>query len=431
MDKIVKKIKSNLFLRNVLALSTGTAGAQLITMLASPIITRFYGPEAFGVLGAFSAITNIIVPVAALTYPVAIVLPKRENEARGLMKLSFIVSLLISFIVLLILVLFKDYVVNILNLSEIASYLYLIPAVIIFASIMQIMSQWFIRNNKFVLTAKATFYQSVITNGSKIGIGYFYPYAFILVLLTTLSYATRATLMLLYEKPSNIFKKSDKIDYISLAKLAKKYKDFPMFRAPESLITGLTHGLPTLMLTMFFGPAAAGFYTIGRTVLSLPTQLVANAVGDVFYPKITKEFNRGRDISKMILKTTNILMLISLIPFGIVILFGPTLFAFVFGAEWVVAGEYARWISLWSITNFSNRPASRALAVINAQKFHLYYTVFGLIIRISAIWLGFLLFDSDVVVIAIFSIAGVFLNFGLIFMSILLSKRANKDRIIR
>jgi len=431
MNKIFEKLKTNSFLKNVLALSTGTAGAQLITMLASPLITRFYGPEAFGVLGAFSAIINIIVPIAALTYPIAIVLPKHEVEAKGLMKLSFIVSLIMSLITLLTLILFQNHIINILNLHGIANYLYLIPLVIIFASIMQIMNQWFIRNNKFVLNAKATFYQSVITNGSKVGFGYFYPHAFVLVVLTTLSYAIRALLMMLYESPSKLFRKSNKNNNISLLKLAKKYRDFPMFRAPESLITGLTHGIPTLMLTVFFGPATVGFYSIGRTVLSLPTQMVGNAVGDVFYPKITEAFNKGLDISKMIIRTTNVLLLISIIPFGTVILVGPILFAFVFGAEWVVAGEYARWIALWSITNFSNRPATRALAVINAQKFHLYYTVFGLVVRVLAIWLGFILFESDVATIAMFSIAGVFLNVGLILMAVYLSKRVIKKGVIR
>src|SRR5699024_9405990 len=162
MNKIFEKLKTNSFLKNVLALSTGTAGAQLITMLASPLITRFYGPEAFGVLGAFSAIINIIVPIAALTYPIAIVLPKHEVEAKGLMKLSFIVSLIMSLITLLTLILFQNHIINILNLHGIANYLYLIPLVIIFASIMQIMNQWFIRNNKFVLYFKAAFYYSVI-----------------------------------------------------------------------------------------------------------------------------------------------------------------------------------------------------------------------------------------------------------------------------
>jgi len=34
--------------RNVALVGSGTAGAQAITMAFSPVITRIYGPEAFG-----------------------------------------------------------------------------------------------------------------------------------------------------------------------------------------------------------------------------------------------------------------------------------------------------------------------------------------------------------------------------------------------
>ena len=64
------------FVRNVIILSSGTAGAQIIAILLSPIITRLYGPEAYGLMGTFNAMISIITPVVALTYPIAIVIAK-------------------------------------------------------------------------------------------------------------------------------------------------------------------------------------------------------------------------------------------------------------------------------------------------------------------------------------------------------------------
>jgi O-antigen/teichoic acid export membrane protein len=64
--------------RNVTIVASGTAGAQVITMAFAPLITRLYGPEAFGLLGTFVAILGIVTPLAALTYPIAIVLPKSD-----------------------------------------------------------------------------------------------------------------------------------------------------------------------------------------------------------------------------------------------------------------------------------------------------------------------------------------------------------------
>ena len=105
----MKKIIRNKFVKNVMIVASGTAGAQLVTMLFSPIITRLYGPEAFGMMGTFMAIVNIIVPVAALTYPIAIVLAKKDNNARAIVNLSIFLSIIIAFISLTILLLFNNF----------------------------------------------------------------------------------------------------------------------------------------------------------------------------------------------------------------------------------------------------------------------------------------------------------------------------------
>ena len=40
------------FVRNVVTVASGTAASQAIVMAFSPLITRIYGPEAFGLQGA-------------------------------------------------------------------------------------------------------------------------------------------------------------------------------------------------------------------------------------------------------------------------------------------------------------------------------------------------------------------------------------------
>ncbi|HCJ30854.1 MAG TPA: polysaccharide biosynthesis protein, partial [Pseudomonas sp.] len=95
-------------LRNILTVVTGTAGAQAITLAFMPVITRIYGPEAYGVLGTFLSVTMMLIPVAALTYPIAIVLPKRDGDARGLVRLALATALTLAMVVALTLQFFGD-----------------------------------------------------------------------------------------------------------------------------------------------------------------------------------------------------------------------------------------------------------------------------------------------------------------------------------
>lgn len=428
---MVNKIKGlfkKTFIRNVMVVATGTAAAQVLTMVLSPIITRLYGPEAFGIMGTFNSLINIIVPVAALAYPIAIVLPKSNRDAKELIRLSLIITGAISVLSLVVLLLFNNQITTLFNLNEIANYLYLIPLVVLFSGLLQVAEQWLIRTKQFTISARVTFYHSLITNGGKILAGLFLPVAAVLVVISALGNGIKAFMMVLFAKRTEYQKTAYPGEVKrNLKTLAKEYRDFPIYRAPEMFLNAVSQGLPVLMLTLFFGPASAGFYAIGRTVLNIPTQLIGKSVGDVFYPRVTEAYNNNENVTTLIRKATLALAGIGVIPFLIVILFGPWLFSFVFGSDWEIAGEYARWIALWSFFGFINRPSVQSLPVLKAQRFHLFYTIFMLVVRIGALSIGYFAFASDVIAIALFGIAGALLNAGLITITLFISK--NKIRL--
>ena len=85
------------FSRDILTLVTGTTIAQIITILASPVITRLYGPEAFGLLAIFTSITSIISVIICLRYEPAIMLPKSDEEAANVFGLCILIVLRIEY----------------------------------------------------------------------------------------------------------------------------------------------------------------------------------------------------------------------------------------------------------------------------------------------------------------------------------------------
>lgn len=423
MKELIHKLIKSPFVRNVAVMATGAAGAQAVTMALSPIITRIYGPEAFGIMGTFTALTNIIIPIAALTYPIAIVLPKSDKDAKGLIKLSLYITFFIATITTIILLFFNSTIVSLFNIEEIAPFLYLIPLVIIFSGLMQVSEQWLIRTKQFAINAKVNFFQSVIINGSKAGMGFIYPVATVLVILQVVANGLRASMMIYFANKSNYKSTRTQDEGVPVKELAKNHIDFPLYRAPQVFLGAFSDSLPILLLTTLFGPASAGFYSIGRTVLGLPSKLIGQSIGDVFYPRISEAANKGENVSRLITKASLALMGIGIIPFGIVIIFGPWLFEFVFGQGWDVAGEYARWIALTSFAVFINKPAVRSMPVLSAQGVHLIYTIVILVTRVLALLIGFFVFKSDIVAIALFGISSALLNCCLFFITLKLSKK--------
>jgi len=71
------------FSRNVLTPMTGTTITQAIPIAISPILTRIYTPEDFGVLALFVAITAIFGGIANGRYELATMLPKKDKYGIG------------------------------------------------------------------------------------------------------------------------------------------------------------------------------------------------------------------------------------------------------------------------------------------------------------------------------------------------------------
>jgi O-antigen/teichoic acid export membrane protein len=180
------------------------------------------------------------------------------------------------------------------------------------------------------------------------------------------------------------------------------------------LINGMAQGLPVLMLASFSGPAAAGFYSLSKSVLAAPVLLIGKSVGDVFYPRIAEAAQRSEPVFPLLFKATAALAGVGCAPFILAVVFGPGLFAFVFGAEWVTAGEYARWLSLWLFFGFLNRPSVMTIQTLGLQGLFLVYEVVSVMLRVLALLVGFLVYSSDLVAVALFSLTGVLLNIVLI-----------------
>lgn len=395
-----------------------------------PVITRIYSPDAFGLLGTFMATLAVITPVAALTYPIAIVLPESDADAKNLAKLSAVISTVVATIIAIILLLGGGKIADTLNLQAIESFLFLIPLAMLFAAFHQILKQWLIRKKQFKITARMAVLHALTLNSAKVGIGWFHPVGTILVVLATLGNALHASLLWLgIRKQPEAHPELNKPS-TDLKTLAMQHRDFPMYRAPEATLNALSQNLPIMMLATFFGPASAGFYTLSKQAMGVPTNLMGNAVGDVFYPRITEAAKNNENLFGLLFKATMALASIGLIPFGIVAAFGPTLFDFVFGSEWVTAGEYARWLAIWLYFVFMNIPSIKAIPVLSMQGVFLGYTVISVLVRFSALAAGYALYESDTISIAFFGLSGAFLNLSIIFIVLLKSFQFNRKRDI-
>ncbi|MAG65052.1 MAG: polysaccharide biosynthesis protein [Pseudomonadales bacterium] len=423
----IREVLRSRFIRNVAVVATGTAGAQVITMLFSPMVTRIYGPEAFGLLGTFIAILAVLTPMAAMSYPIAIVLPKRDVEALMVAKLSLVISAMVFLLVFFVIIVWGDLLVVLLGADVVKDYLWLVPIAMLFSALHQICEQYVIRQRKFRAAARVALIQSIALNTAKTGAGMIYPAAMVLVLMQAINSGVHAFLLWFSVRRNFPVRNwCGPETGINLRSLSYKYRDFAFYRAPEGVINAASQSLPILMLAALFGPASAGFYTLGRTVMGMPAALIGKSVGDVFYPRISEAANKGEELYPLVRNATLALAAVGVLPFLIVIIFGPSLFSFVFGDDWAEAGDYARWLAIWMFFMFINNPSIKVIPVIRVQGFQLAYTLLSLVLRACVLYFAYYCYRDDQLAVSLFSVLGAILNIGLI--AIVFVKCAYYDR---
>ncbi|MCS5582709.1 MAG: oligosaccharide flippase family protein, partial [Pseudomonadales bacterium] len=136
---VLQRVPKSRFVRSVSILAGGTAAGQLIVIAASPILTRLYSPEDFGMLAVYGGVLGILGVIASLRYQLAIPLPDTDREALHIVALSLLIVGLMTGIVWLAVVLAGQEFVALLNTPELAEYLWLLPVGLFLVGVFQVL----------------------------------------------------------------------------------------------------------------------------------------------------------------------------------------------------------------------------------------------------------------------------------------------------
>lgn len=359
-------------------------------------------------------------------------LPKTEEEARKIAQSTILISFLLFLPITVVANTAGHETLTYLGLYEVALFATLIPLHSLFTVWIQVNQQLLYRNRKFGLSARLSIVHELILNLSKSALGLISPTATILLgsqITSSFLYVALTTKkeFLKGGRLKNPRKKLLK-DCITLL---SKYKDFPLYRAPEATISAATLSMPLVLLTSLYGANAAGFYAISKMVLKIPNNLLVNSIGNVLYPEYSKAQNSRIPVSPLAIKATIVLSIIGFAPYFLIFIYGAEIFAFIFGGDWIKAGEMASWLSIWMYSALCTAAAVKLIPIIKINKDFLIYRIAFIIISACSLLTGFMLFNSDIVSIAMLSITSTLMCVGLIIYTISIAKlkdRANRPK---
>lgn len=390
-------------MRSVFAVASGTALAQVVVVAFSPLITRVYSPEVFGLQGVFLSLISILGPLIALRYPMAIITADSDDEALKIGRLALYVAIAVACIMWGVLLVGGQTVTTLIGAEGLGYLVFLLPVALLSVAVQNVSDFRAARLGAFRLVGIVSVLQALVTNLARVLGGLWSPVAAILIAVTTLAPAVKSAMLMVGSKKMRA--RAPALTRSEAIALLKKHRDFPIFRAPTDLIHALSQSAPIILLSALYSPAAAGFYLLANTVIKLPLNIVGSALGNVVYARIAELSREKRALFPFVVKVTLFQLAIPGGSLAVAAFFFPPIFQFAFGENWIASGTYAQWMVLWIIGMLTNIPGVRALPVIGAQSWHLFFNSLIAIAGIGALILASQLSGSEYDAVVFFSIA--------------------------
>ncbi len=406
------------FNKNVLTLMTGTTIAQAIPIAISPILTRIYTPEDFGVFALFIAITAIFGTIANARYELAIMLPKKDEDAINIFALGFIITCFISLLLLILVVIFNSYFTKLLGKEEISFWLYFVPITVFFSGLFNILNYFNNRKKNYKDLRNATILKSIILAIIQLSVGFVKAGASGLISGIIIS-----NMFANFKLTRNILKNKiliSKISKVKIIALAKRYKDFPKHSMIPSLFDNLSLQLPSLIIPKIFTYSISGYFFFANRIVNLPVSLISASIAQVYLQKISENKNKGIETFSIFINTIKKLFSIAL-PITIIgCIISPYIFTLLFGEEWRISGEIAQYLFLIFLIRFCVSPMSAsfipAMELKKAAFWQYLYFISSILLFIISFYL-----ELELKVFLLFYVVHEYVLYGIYMYLIILS----------
>lgn len=377
------------FRANALKLLKATMAGQVIAVLTAPIISRIYTPDSIGLLTLFISLSSIFTVIMSFRYELAIVLPKRDDEAINILALSILIITSITCISIFAVFLLKEQIGAALNAPEIINWLILLPLSLFANGVYNAFSYWSIRRKRFGSVAIARISQSSITVLYKIIYGIMVAAKAGALIIGQVIGQIISSLVLVFVFLKEDYKQFvDKIKWQGIRKSAKEHINFPLYSSWSAILNVLSLQMPAILLALFFTSKIVGFYALGFRMLSTPLIFINQSVSQVFYQKISEIKNSGGSVKNIYWKMLIALIVASIFPTIGLALFGKKIFVIILGEAWAKGGLYVQILSPVLFFRFITTPISTVLLVYNKQKYDFMFNLVMLVLIVISISIG-------------------------------------------
>ena len=393
------KKKHGLFTRNIFVLGFGTGLAQALNIISTPLLSWYYDPEAFGLMATVLSVVYICASLANINYDAAIIFPEEKKTAYDLLCFCLLLNFIFSLFFYFILVVAVFYFGFFSFLSS--PFLpFLLALGVFLMSTFNSLNQWAVRVDAYGDSSASQVIRTLSALAVQM-IGTLFSSTAIWLISGRLFGLAPAVSFLVKRQALDLFRLDFRSQISRSLIAARTFRRFPLYAAPQRVISLIAEELPTLTLATFFGPAAAGYYWFSNRLLQMPCGVISQAIGRVFYRESAKKIHQRQRKFPAAMKIVVALALAAILPVLTFVFWAPEIFDFFLGSEWQTAASYAQWIVVWVFFRFSVSPVISLFNVLSEQRLLLKLDSFVLVARVVLIAYCSLQLDALALVIAL------------------------------
>lgn len=387
------KIRSNRFIKDTAILTTGVGIAQILPIIAYPILSRLYTPDDFGLLAPITSIIAILGIIVTLKYENAILITNDERDCSILVLAILIVATIILAITEVAILIFAPTFSELLNDENLRKWLWVCPISAACVVLFNCFNEWSVRNGLFKTLAINKIINGFSLPAGKLSFAFPITRSFGLIigdlvghLITGISCYVR---MIGKDKA-----KFAEISICDIKRLLRKYIDCPKYLLPGQLLNKVAYELPVFILMAKFSATSVGYYSMAVMVLALPTIVIGRSIGDTFRKKSSDIMRTKGAYNKFYLKIVGISFCLSFVGFSILYFIAPTLFSVVLGNKWVTSGYFCQIMCPMLTISFVSQIVSSVYIISEKMKILLCWQLLYFISTIVGIYIGWYYYRS-------------------------------------
>lgn len=356
--------------------------AQLLPIVALPLLTRLYTPSDFGLVGVYSAVIAIASVAASGRYEHSILLAATDAESASAFRFALRLCLATSAAAAVVAMAGGDLLSRVVDAEKVQLLTVGLPLGIGLVGITQACTVWLLRTEQVALIswgrvagAVTTVLVGVMAGLGGVGGSALVAAALLGQFVTAFVFwvaAFRGTRDLSHSVPAR--------------EIAAKFKRFPLFTVPADLSSAGAAQYPLLFLSGAYGVNVAGAFTLAQRVLGLPLSVVGSAVLDAYKRDASALYAATGDCRRLALRAVLALAAVALPAWLLVVLAAPQIFAWLFGGEWQQAGVMCQILASPLFLRFVMTPISYNFYLAGRQAEDLIAQAYNLLSTVVLLW---------------------------------------------